>query len=129
DALVAGDADAPAVAKGPGLHGAVRHRRRRYVDHAEAPLRRAPDVPVRTDQLVGRVVPEVEVVVAGGGFVEPVVVRYMDVGVADEQVGGADVGRRDGEAKDAVRPGLDVALDHRTGGGAEVLVAHDPVVR
>src|SRR6267378_644352 len=129
DALVARHADAPAIAIRPGLDGAVRHRRRRHVDHAEAALGGPPDVPRdRVDQLVPRVVAEMEVPVAGGEFVETVVVVEVHVRVADEDIGVADVGRRDREANHPVRPGADAAFDRVARGGEEVLVAHDPVV-
>ena len=86
------------------------------------------DLRVAVDQLVRGVVPEMEMVVAARELVQPVVVLDMHVGVADEDVTGADVRRRDGKAKHAVWPRLHVALDHRASGGAEVLVPHDPVV-
>src|SRR5438105_4205873 len=81
DALVARDADPAAVPVRPGLHRAIGDRSGRHVDHAKSTLRRSPDAARRrVDQLVPRVMPEMEMVVARRELVQPVVRGEVSVG-------------------------------------------------
>src|SRR5262249_8560363 len=101
DALVAGNADLSTDLElwGPGWNPEV-GRRRLHVDHAEAALGSTPYEPaVRIDQLIERVVAEVEVVVARRELVQPVVCGDVRVRIAEGEVRGADVRGADGEAQ------------------------------
>ncbi len=133
DALVAGNADAATGLVDPRARRDVvadRWRCRVRVDHAEAALRGAPRDPRgRIDELVERVVLEVEVVVTARELVQPVVRGDVDVRIAEVDRPVADVRRLHRETDDPVGSGRHAALLDAAHQSVHLLVAHDPLVR
>src|SRR4030095_10265971 len=98
-----------------------------HVNHAEAALGRAPNEPCPgINQLVERVVPEVIMVMAARKFEEAV--AHVLVGIADNQVGVADVWRSHSEADQRVFAGRNAALLDAAEFRRQVLDADDPML-
>ena len=131
DSLVSRNADqtaAPEV-RWPGRSSRQRRGRRVGVQHAESTFRCAPNLPCRgVDQFVLRVMPEVIVVVASGEFVQTIIRGHMNVGVAEVDVGVADVRRGYGEANNFVITRSDASFLNTTETCFQIFVADHPLL-
>src|SRR5439155_10828695 len=128
DPLVAWDSHPPATAVDPRPHARIALPWR-HIDHAKAPLGGAPNVTiVRRDELVGSVVPEVVMVMARCEFEQPVVGGDVHVGIADEDIGIADVRRRHSEPQHPMVASGHASFDHAAGGSRKGLVVNDPAM-
>src|SRR5262245_23067631 len=98
-----------------------------HINHAEAALGRAPNEPCPgVNQFVESVMPEVIMVVATRKFEEAV--AHVLVGIADNQVGVADVWRSHSKAHQRVLAGRNASLLDAAEFRRQVLDADDPML-
>src|SRR5215217_1847274 len=114
DSLIAGKANRTAVSEFSFTRRNTtnRNRVRIRVEHAETPLRRAPNLArSRIYKLVKRIMAKVEMVMATGKLKESVVRSKVLVWIPDEDVLVSGIRRHDGKAHELPYPGGDLTFD------------------